>query len=369
MLASLAGVLFAIGAQAPADTVRDTVFVVSNRHRGRSGFTRAVSDSLWYGIYVTRLVTVFRAAGGQPRALASMHVQRVDSAALTPDDWRARLAAAARDSTARGAVLLFVHGYSSGPAKAVSQGVQVKARGAHNGPLVLFLWPTHDRYLAFPTPSRAYTDDAAAAARSTGAFASVVRTVDSLASSLVVVAHSMGSRIALETLVGDTATRQRLTAHPLRALGIFSPDFDADRFQADYAPWLRDVARRVALYGTSSDYLLGVASVVNHEKRAARFAVRGPPLPGIELVDATLGARAEPAMLTFLGPRHAVRWASAALADFFGIVVSGAPPSCRVTSGEAAALDEGRWKLQPRTMLEGWLGGDCAPQRATPIDR
>ena len=41
---------------ARADTVMDTVFVVSNRRRLAPGFTRDVTDSLWYGVYVTRLV-------------------------------------------------------------------------------------------------------------------------------------------------------------------------------------------------------------------------------------------------------------------------------------------------------------------------
>ena len=345
----------------PADTVRDTVFVASNRRRIATGFTRQVADSTWYGIYVAQLVT----QGGQARALAPMRVQRVDSAALTESEWRARLVAASRDTAARGATLLYVHGYSTSPGTSVSQAVQVKARGAHAGPLVVFLWPTHDRYVAPPTPSRAYTDDAAAAARSGGALASVIRMVDSVVPSMVLVAHSMGSRVALQAVLGDSATTRQLSAHPLRAFGIFSPDVSADRFGDEYAPHLRDIATRVALYSTSSDYLLAAATMVNGERRAGRFALRGPVLPGIELLDVTRGARADPSILRMLGPRHAVRWASAALADFFGIVVAGAPDSCRTSSGEAVALGEGRWQLRPRATLAAWLDATCAPQDAT----
>jgi esterase/lipase superfamily enzyme len=360
ILAALVGAVIAGSARAPADTVRDTVFVASNRRRVATGFTRQVADSTWYGVYITRLVTT----GGAERALAPMRVLRVDSAALTASEWRARLAAAGRDTSARDATLLYVHGYSTSPARAVSQGAQVKARGAHAGPLVVFLWPTHDRYVAPPTPSRAYTDDAAAAARSGGALASVIRMVDSLVPSMVLVAHSMGSRVALQAVLDDSATRQQLTARPLRAFGIFSPDVSADRFGDEYAPHLRDIARRVALYSTSNDYLLAAATMVNGERRAGRYAVRGPVLPGIELVDVTRGARADPLMLRLLGPRHAVRWASAALADFFGIVVAGVPESCRTISGEAVALAAERWQLLPRAMLQTWLDSTCAPQHA-----
>ncbi|MHB1312335.1 MAG: alpha/beta hydrolase [Gemmatimonadaceae bacterium] len=360
ILAALVGAVIASGVQAPADTVRDTVFVASNRRRVADGFTRQVVDSIWYGVYVTQLVT----QGGPARALAPMHVQRVDSAALTAGEWRDRLIAASRDTSARGAALLYVHGYSTSPGRAVAQGVQVKARAAHAGPLVVFLWPTHDRYVTLPTPSRAYSDDAAAAARSGGALASVIRMIDSVVPSMVLVAHSMGSRVALHAVIGDSATRRQLAAHPLRAFGLFSPDASADRFRDDYAPHLREIAGRVALYSTSNDYLLAAATLVNGARRAGRFAVRGPELQGIELVDVTRGERADPVMLRLFGPRHAVRWASAALADFFGIVVAGAPDACRTSSGEAIALGEGRWRLRPRAMLDAWLDASCTPQHA-----
>lgn len=343
--------------RAPADTVLDTVFVVSNRRRVARGFTREVSDSLWYGTYVTRLVT----RSGDARALATMRVQRQDSASLDEAEWSARLAAAASDTSARRAALVYVHGYSSAPGTAVAQGVQVKARGAHRGPLIVFLWPTHAYYVAPPTPARAYRNDAAAAARSGPAFAHVLHVVDSVAPAAVLVAHSMGSRIALDAVVGDTTLRRRLEVRPLRAFGMFSPDIGAAKFRADYAPQLPQIARRVALYGASNDYLLGAAALVNRERRASGISRRGATLPGIELVDVTRGARAEPALLTLLGPRHAVRWASAALADFFGIVVAGAPSACRVVALTADAEGEGRWRLKANVTLPNWLDASCAP--------
>lgn len=366
MMAALVAAALALGAargvervpgvaMARADTVYDTVFVASNRRRTARRFTRAVTDSLWYGVYVTRLV----ATTDSSRARAPMHVARVDSAALDATAWRARLRDAARDTTARGAVLLFVHGYSSSPGTAVAQGVQVKARGAHEGPLVLFLWPTHERYVAPPTPARAYSEDARAAAQSGPALARVVQAIDSLAPGVVLVAHSMGTRVTLDALVTDSTMRSRLLERPLRALGIFSPDIGADLFRDAFAPYLPARAHRVALYGASNDYLLGAAALVNRERRASGITTRGDPLPGIELIDATRGVRAEPALLTLFGPRHAVRWASAALADFFGIVVSGADPSCRVTAGTADAEGLGRWRLRRRVTLSAWLAAGC----------
>jgi hypothetical protein len=324
------------------------------------GFTRDVTDSLWYGIYVTQLVT----RGDGARALAPMHVQRVDSSSLDEAEWSARLAAAMSDTSARHAALVYVHGYSSSPGTAVAQGVQVKARGAHGGPLIVFLWPTHQHYVAPPTPARAYKDDAAAAARSGPALAHVLGIADSLAPGTVLVAHSMGTRVALDAVVGDTATRQRFEARPLRALGIFSPDMGAAKFRADFAPQLPLIARRVALYGASNDYLLGAATMVNGERRASGITRRGPAISGIELVDVTRGARAEPALLTMFGPRHSVRWASAALADFFGIVVAGAPPECRVAAASADAEGEGRWRLRANITLGEWLDTSCAPAQA-----
>jgi hypothetical protein len=345
--------------QARADTVVDTVFVASNRRRVARGFMREVTDSLWYGVYVTRLVV---RASPDPRPLASMHVTRVDSAALEEAEWRRRLAAAVRDTSARAAALVYVHGYSSSPGTAVAQGVQVRARGGHAGPLVVFLWPTHELYVV-PTPVHVYRNDARAAARSGRALARVLRTVDSLAPGTVLVAHSMGSRVALDAVISDSAAHAQFTARPLRAMGIFSPDVSATAFRATFAPKLPGIARRVALYGASRDYVLGASAIFNRERRAAGIARRGDPLPGIELVDDSRGARAEPLLLALAGPAHAVRWASAALADFFAIVASGVDPGCRVTVGTADEGGDGRWRLRRGALPPASVDSACAPKR------
>lgn len=357
MIAALLGLSLALApARTDADTVRDTVFVVSNRRRVAHGFTRAVTDSLWYGVYVTRLV----GTPGPTRAVSPMHVTRVDSLALDESAWRSMLGVASRPDSARRATLVYLHGYSSSPATAVAQGVQVKARGAHEGPLVVFLWPTHDRYVAPPTPTRAYRDDASAAAKSGAAFARVLRAVDSLAPGAVLVAHSMGSRIALDALAAGTPTRAWFDEHPLRAVGFFSPDVGEAAFRLAFPPAGTRFARRVAVYGAASDYLLAASRVMNGERRAAGIAVRGGVMPGVELVDVTRGQRAEPALLTVLGPRHSVRWASAAIADFFGIVVEGAAPSCRTVAATADAEGEGRWRLRSHVTLSNRPGAGCA---------
>ncbi len=341
------------------DTLVDTVFVVSNRRRVARGFMREVTDSLWYGLYVTRLVVRTSQA---PRPLASMHVTRVDSAALEATEWRRRLAGAVRDTSARAAPLVYVHGYSSSPGTAVAQGVQVRTRGGHAGPLVVFLWPTHELYVV-PTPVHVYRNDARAAARSGPALARVLRTVDSLAPGAVLVAHSMGSRVALDAVITDSAAHAQFTSRPLRAMGIFSPDVGAGAFRETFAPQLPRVARRVALYGASRDYLLGASAIFNRERRAAGLARRGDPLPGIELVDDSRGARAEPLPLALAGPAHAVRWASAALADFFAIVVSDADPSCRVTVGTADSGGDGRWRLRRGVLPPVPVDSACALKR------
>jgi hypothetical protein len=345
--------------RAPVDTVLDTVYVASNRRRAARGFMREVTDSLWYGVYVTRLVV---RASPAPRPLASMHVTRVDSAALEEAEWRRRLAGAVRDTSAREAALMYVHGYSTSPGTAVAQGVQVRARGGHAGPLVVFLWPTHELYVV-PTPVHVYRNDARAAARSGRALARVLRAVDSVAPGAVLVAHSMGSRVALDAVIMDSASHSQFTARPLRAMGIFSPDVGAGAFRETFAPQLPGIARRVALYGASRDYLLGASAIFNRERRAAGIARRGDPLPGIELVDDSRGARAEPLLLALAGPAHAVRWASAAVADFFAVVVSGADPGCRVIVGTADHSGDGRWRLRRGVLPPASVDSACAPKR------
>ncbi|MBW7935273.1 MAG: alpha/beta hydrolase, partial [Gemmatimonadaceae bacterium] len=177
------------------------------------------------------------------------------------------------------------------------------------------------------------------------------------------VVHSMGSRVALNAVAGDSATHARLSERPLRAVGIFSPDLGADRFRNELAPRLPNAARRIALYGSSRDYLLGASALINRERRAAGIARGGAPLAGIELVDETRGPRADPFLLTVAGPEHAVRWASAALADFFHIVVADADPTCRVTVGTADAEGDGRWRLRRGVLASDSLIATCARPR------
>ena len=134
----------------------------------------------------------------------------------------------------------------------------------------------------------------------------------------------MGTRVALAAALGDTALDSASGASVARIRHLLArhrrgavPPRVRSAAATDRAP--RGRVWRV------NDYLLGMAALVNRERRASGITARGAALPGIELVDVTRGARAKPALLALLGPRHAVRWASAALADFFGILVSGAP--------------------------------------------
>jgi esterase/lipase superfamily enzyme len=358
MISAIAGLALTILSAPPTrtDTITDSVFVASNRLRSAQRFTNIVTDSLWYGVYVVRVVV----SGTVRLEVARLQVDQVDSVALDEGEWRRRLQAAAqRDTSAEGATLLFVHGYSSNPATAINQGVQVKIRGDHAGPLVLFLWPANDRSRAVRAPLAAYHEDADAAAKSSASFAQVIREVHDAAPGAVLIAHSMGTRIALEAIVTDSAMRARLVARPLRAIGIFSPDVGADRFRAEFAPVLPALGRRIAMYGATTDYLLGASALVNRERRASGITVHGASLPGIELIDDTRGARGEPAIVTLVSPRHGVRWASAALADFFDVVVAGAPASCRVAAGAADSVSDGRWRLKPGLRPIAALLADC----------
>lgn len=358
MIAAIAGLALAVMPTPPmrTDTIADTVFVVSNRQRAAHRFTNEVTDSLWHGVYVVRVL----ASSTVRLETARLQVERVDSLPLDEGEWRSRLRAAAeRDTSAEGATLLYVHGYSTNPAAAINQGVQVKIRGDHAGPLVLLLWPAHDMSRAVRAPLSAYRGDAAAAAKSGGALAHVIDEVHDAAPGAVLIAHSMGTRVALAAIVTDTIIRARLIARPLRAIGIFSPDVGAQRFRTEFAPVLPALARRVAMYSATTDYLLGASALVNRERRASGITVHGASLPGIELIDDTRGARGEPALVTLVGPRHAVRWASAALADFFDVVVAGAPPSCRVAAGAADSVSDGRWRLKSGVRPIVALLADC----------
>jgi esterase/lipase superfamily enzyme len=340
-------------AAAPAGTVTsfDTTWYVSARARQGGRILRAVADSLEYGFVVTR----FRervGPGSDGRYVEGFDETRVDSARLPAADFLRRVHAADSAAGTRGeGTIVYVHGFAVSFGRALGQAAEIAHRGSFRGPMIAFEWPAHTALATWPTPSalisRAYRQDSASASASRrpflGALAALVSAVRPGAMS--VVGHSLGAQLVAEALTEPSSVHDSLEARPLGAVALFAPDIPVARFRDSLAARLEVVAARRIVYASSSDWMLGISRLVNHAPRAGRTgAARTLAAHDVEVVDVTRGRRVDGSLRKLVEPRHAMRWASSALYDFFG-VVRGLPAGCRAADGVAARQADGTWQL------------------------
>lgn len=341
-------------ARAPDAATRtsfDTTWYVSarGRHDGRS--VRVLADSLEYGFFVTR----FREPAGTPpgsRYLERFDAVRVDSARLAAADFLARIRAADSAAAGRGeGTVVYVHGFAVSFGRALTQGAEIAHRGSFRGPMIVFAWPAHTAMATWPVPgailTRAYRQDSASAAASNDAFRVALDEVRAAVrpAALTVVGHSLGAQLVSESLVEPSDLREALEAGPLGALVLFAPDIAAARFRDTLAVALEPVANRRVVYASGRDWILGISQIVNHGPRVGRAAAaRALAAEDVEVVDATKGLRADGGLRKIFEPRHAMRWSSSALYDFFA-VVRGLPAACRTLGGVAERESDGTWQL------------------------
>ncbi len=341
-------------AGAPDATTRitfDTTWYVSARERRDGRPARALADSLEYGFVVTR----FRERAGVPpgeRYLERFTVQRVDSAQLDAPAFLAAIHAADSVAASHGeGAVVYVHGFAVSFGRALAQGAEIAHRGSFRGPMIVFAWPAHTAMVTWPTPrailTRAYRQDSASAAASTDAFRVALERIHGAVrtGALTVVGHSLGAQLITEALVEPSGLRETLASDPLGALVLFAPDIAARRFRDTLAVQLEPVANRRVVYASDRDWILGISRVVNHTPRVGRAAAaRALAAEDVEVVDATNGRRADGAFRKIVEPRHAMRWSSSALYDFFA-VVRGLPAACRTLGGMAELEPDGTWRL------------------------
>lgn len=328
--------------------VLDTTWYVTNRARQSNTLVRAAGDSLEFGFIVSR----YRDNGSASRFLGDISASVTDSVRLTREAFIERLrgtdsaAALAGDGT-----IMYVHGYAVSFGHAIRQGADIQHRGSHRGPMVVFAWPAHANIVTWPSKSaivsRAYRDDLIAAEQSRAAFREAVDVVRHAvrSPSFTIVGHSMGSQLVTEALAAPSPLRDSLSTAPLGALVLFAADLGVARFRDSLATPLRAVTNRRILYSSDDDFLMGISRRLNHEERVGQaIAARKLGAAGVEVVDVTDGLRARYGVRRIFEPGHAMRNASAALYDFFG-VVRGVPADCREASGIVQKSDDGTWRI------------------------
>ncbi|HWS71778.1 MAG TPA: alpha/beta hydrolase, partial [Thermoanaerobaculia bacterium] len=192
-------------------------------------------------------------------------------------DFFARLRASVGRS-ARHEAMLFIHGYNTTFADAVRRTAQLKYDLAFDGPAVVYSWPS------FGSVSRYPADETNA----DWASANLREVLERLrretgATSIDVIAHSMGNRVLLRAM--ETMTPQPGVAS-FQHVVLTAPDDDADVFRR-LALSVRSLCGHVTLYASSSDRALAMSKRFHAGDRAGEAGPHILVIDGVETIDVT----------------------------------------------------------------------------------
>ena len=214
-------------------------------------------------------------------------------------------------------VFIFVHGFNNTFEDAARRAAQLVYDLDFDGTPMLYSWPSQGS-------TTAYAVDEATVGISGRRLAEFLDTViaESGARRVHVLAHSMGNRALLEAL--QTYLAKHDPKSRVKAFGqiIFTaPDVDRDYFM-DVLAELRQVADRITLYASNSDYALRSSQFIHGAPRAGTAGDVIVRLPGLDTIDMS----AVPADM--LGHSYFAA-NSGAIFDIFRLLWRGDPPPQR----------------------------------------
>ncbi|TYL95948.1 alpha/beta fold hydrolase [Bradyrhizobium rifense] len=184
-------------------------------------------------------------------------------------------------SSDQAAALVFVHGYNTSFANAIFRASQIAYDANFSGKVVVFSWPSRAAIVDYD-----YDRDSAAGS-AVGLLLSLLKDLKTKAKvqNVFLVAHSMGSQIAVEALRRAALSHEHLN---VRELILAAPDIDRDVF-ASSAESIKQAAEGITIYASSADKALQVSKFkAGGIARLGDVPEAGPlVIKGIDLIDVT----------------------------------------------------------------------------------
>jgi esterase/lipase superfamily enzyme len=262
----------------PAGTTRDattrdvTIFVATLRtpKLGASvGFNSGRSQTLRFARYEISIPAAHQTDKiewpGEPPDPATEFVT-TNAGRLSEAEFRSSIAGEVGGGRS---IRLFVHGYNNSLQETVYRLAQITADAHDNRVPVLFAWPSQGRPLSYSA------DRAAAAASADG----LARTIEILTARprarVVMLAHSMGGWLAMETLTKMSRERRRAVFERFSNVVLAAPDIDVE----DMVRQLEIIGRLprpLTLLVSSDDSALTLSRIVSGGRRVGADDVRDP---------------------------------------------------------------------------------------------
>lgn len=246
LLASLA--LLAGTADASEES---TVYVASTRFVDRLGILAAnPAAAMRYSVHQVvvprthrpgRISRDFRSAGQRQFTARS--------------DFTGAIVADARRNHGTGEVLVYVHGFEQSFSESLSRAAQLDADFANPATTVLYAWPSANRLDSYDRDVEQLT-----AVRW-----GLVELLDDLATSeasrIVIVAHSLGARLALLALADMASTGAPAFFGKFGGLAMLAPDIPLE----DFTRTVRshpELGEQIVIYGSSRDRVFQIAPLI-----------------------------------------------------------------------------------------------------------
>ena len=178
--------------------------------------------------------------------------------------------------------LVFVHGFNVPFVSALLRTAQIAADLNFPGAAILFSWPSKGSWSPL-----AYTYDETQARWTLPDLAEFLELIaeQSGATTIHLLAHSMGNRALTEALGRVATVAARRTGTLFNEVLLTAPDIDADTFVRDIAPSILPVAQRVTLYASSNDKALAFSKKIHGSARAGESGANIVLLDGIDTID------------------------------------------------------------------------------------
>lgn len=170
------------------------------------------------------------------------------------DQWHAAAASRLRASTS-GPPVVFIHGFNNDNRTALGRALAIRKLVASDRPVIAFTWPS------YASKSRYIWDEANAEWAGVAA-RELISTLTSSSPKIMVVAHSMGNRVALDTV---RSLKPPTGPSPVERLVMASPDVDRETVVRELKA---NIGTKVTIYGSRKDQPLSTSWRVHGLPRA-----------------------------------------------------------------------------------------------------
>lgn len=176
---------------------------------------------------------------------------------------------------------IFVHGYNVSFSDAALRTAQMAQDLKFGGAAIFYSWPSKKSITTYPWDEQNIAWSEPHFKKFLSDFLSTT-----VAESVYLVGHSMGTRALTNSLVSLTREKPELTAK-LKAIILAAPDIDTRIFKRDIAPQLTGASLKLTLYASSNDEALKLSRKFHGYPRLGDSGSNLTIVKGMDTIDAS----------------------------------------------------------------------------------